>query len=83
MVKKPLEKTQEEICQEIARALGGSGSKRESCLDELKGLESALRQVEDVEECNRMVDAFNGLRVKFPAACSGKQGHRLALGSYP
>ncbi len=37
---------------------------------------------EESEQCDHPM-GFNGLRVRFPAACGGKQGHKLAQGFIP
>ena len=66
MAKDSVDKTQEEILEEMAKALGHSGNQLESVLNQLKELEALMDQARGTEEYNSLVDKFNEL-------------HRLAL----
>jgi len=62
MIKDSVEKTREEILQEMAKALGHTGSILEETLKQLEEIEFSMSQIEDMEEYNRMVDIFNAVR---------------------
>ncbi|MCD6569907.1 MAG: hypothetical protein J7L53_04315 [Deltaproteobacteria bacterium] len=62
MAKDSVEKTQEEIVQEMAKALGHTGSLLEETLKQLKEIELSMSQIEDIEEYNCIVDRFNAVR---------------------
>jgi hypothetical protein len=55
------DKTQKEIQEEIAKALGHSGEQLESVLAELRKLEKILEKTLDNEEYNNLVDQYNSL----------------------
>jgi Mg2+ and Co2+ transporter CorA len=61
-VKDSVDKTQEELMEEIAKALGHSGDQLESILMQLKELEDAMDQTKDDDEFNERADKFNSLR---------------------
>jgi hypothetical protein len=61
MVKDSVDKTQEELKEEIAKSLGHSGEQLESVLTQLKEIEALLEQTTDNEEYNEYVEKFNSL----------------------
>jgi hypothetical protein len=62
MVKDSVDKTQEELLEEMAKALGHTGSLLESVLLELKEVETLMRQAASIEEYNCFMDKYNSLR---------------------
>jgi hypothetical protein len=62
MVKDSVDKTQEELLEEMAKALGHTGSLLESVLLELKRVEALMGKVKGIEEYNCFVEKFNSLR---------------------
>jgi hypothetical protein len=62
MVKDGVDKTQEELLEEMAKALGHTGSLLESVLLKLKQVETLMGQATSIEEYNCFVDKFNSLR---------------------
>jgi hypothetical protein len=61
VAKDSVDKTQEEILEEMAKALGHSGYQLESVLNQLKELEALMDQARGIEEYNSLVDKFNEL----------------------
>lgn len=81
MIKDSVEKTQEEILQEMAKALGHTGSILEETLKQLEEIEFSMSQIEDMEEYNRMVDTFNAVRKRAIFRRKMLIIHREALGA--
>ena len=61
-----IDKTQKELLEEMAKALGSTGHQLETVIGKMKALEALMEQTPDIEEYNALVDKFNDL-------------HRLAL----
>ncbi|MCU0575328.1 MAG: hypothetical protein MUD15_00705 [Desulfobacterota bacterium] len=61
-----VDKTQKELLEEMAKALGSTGHQLETVLGRIKEMESLLEQATDTDEYNSLVDKYNDL-------------HRLAL----
>jgi len=61
-----IDKTQKELQEEIATALGSSGHQLETVIRKMRDLEALMDQTTDIHEYNTLVDRFNDL-------------HRLAL----
>jgi hypothetical protein len=80
MIKDGVEKTQEEILQEMAKALGHTGSMLEETLKQLEEIELSMSQIEDMEEYNRMADIFNAVRKRAIFRRKMLIIHREALG---
>lgn len=59
-------KTQKELLEEMAKALGSTGHQLEAVLGRMKELETLLEQAPGIDEYNALVDRYNDL-------------HRLAL----
>jgi len=55
------DKTQKEIQEEIAKALGHTGEQLESVLVKIRKLEKILEKTLDAEEYNNLVDQYNSL----------------------
>jgi len=62
MAKDGVDVTQEEIAEEMAKALGHSGYLLEVILEKMEDLEKRLATTEDVEKYNLIVDEYNALR---------------------
>jgi hypothetical protein len=62
MVKNSVDKTQEELLEEMAKALGHTGDQLESVLAELNVLESLMGQAKGLDKYNSLVEKFNALR---------------------
>ncbi len=80
MGKDSIDKTQEEIVEEIAKALGHSGDLLEDVLEKLSMLEKKMDLIEDTDKFNRLVDEFNELRKKALARRDMLMIHREAIG---
>lgn len=80
MAKDSVDKTQEEIIEEMAKALGHTGYKLEVVLEEMKKLESKMKALDNVDEYNAMVDDFNTLRRQALNRKEMLMIHREALG---
>jgi hypothetical protein len=61
VVKDSVDKTQQELMEEMAKALGSSGHQLESVLEQLKGLDTLMGQTQNIEEYNALVEKFNEL----------------------
>lgn len=61
-----IDKTQKELLEEMAKALGSTGHQLETVIRRMKDLEARMEQTQDIDEYNALVDTFNDL-------------HRLAL----
>ena len=61
-----IEKTQKELLEEMAKALGSTGHQLETVIRQMQDLEALMEQTPDIDEHNALVDKFNDL-------------HRLAL----
>lgn len=61
-----IDKTQKELLEEMAKALGSTGHQLETVIGEMKDLEALMEQTPDIDEYNALVDTYNDL-------------HRLAL----
>jgi len=80
MGKGGVDKTQEEIFEEMAKALGHTGSLLESLLEELSRLDSKMAGIEEPEEYNLLVDKFNATRENALFRKEMLMIHREALG---
>lgn len=80
MGKDSVDKTQEEILEEMAKALGHTGDKLEAVLMKLKEIEQQLETIEDIDEYNAMIDAFNATRREALTRREMLMIHREALG---
>ena len=80
MGKDSVDKTQEEILVEMAKALGNTGDKLEAVLIELKEIEEQLETTEDIDEYNAMIDTFNATRREALTRREMLMIHREALG---
>lgn len=61
-----IDKTQKELLEEMAKALGSTGHQLETVIKRMKDLEALMEQTPDIDEYNALVDRFNDL-------------HRLAM----
>jgi hypothetical protein len=75
-----VDKTQEEIAEEIAKALGHSGEKLEGVLEKLDALGKKLAGVEDAAGYNALVDRYNDLRKEALTRREMLMIHREAIG---
>ncbi|MBN2298523.1 MAG: hypothetical protein JXM72_08010 [Deltaproteobacteria bacterium] len=82
MGKDSVDKTQQEIIEEMAKALGHTGDKLEDVLDELHKIEEELESISDINKYNAMVDSFNSLRKKALNRREMLMIHREALGAF-
>ncbi len=80
MGKDSIDKTQEEIVEEIAKALGHSGYLLEIVLDKMAELEKKMARIEDIERYNILADEFNALRKEAFAKREMLMIHREAIG---
>lgn len=80
MGKDSVHKTQEEIIEEMAKALGHSGNMLEDVLERLDALEKKLEKTEDVQRYNLLVDEFNELRKQALLRREMLMIHREAIG---
>lgn len=80
MGKDSVDKTQEEIVEEISKALGNSGYLLENILKELDKLEKSLELVEEVGKYNSLVDTYNTLRKDAVFRKDMLKIHREAVG---
>ncbi len=62
----PVDKTQKEILEEMAKALGNTGHQLEAVIEEMREVERLLGEASGIDEYNTLVDRFNEL-------------HRLAM----
>lgn len=56
-----IDKTQKELLEEMAKALGSTGHQLETVLKRMKELESLMEQAKGDDEYNALVDKFNDL----------------------
>ncbi|HHO77395.1 MAG TPA: hypothetical protein ENN05_13340 [Deltaproteobacteria bacterium] len=82
MGKDSVDKTQQEIIEEMAKALGNTGDKLESVLNRLKKIERELESINDINEYNAMIDSFNTLRKQAISRREMLMIHREALGAF-
>ncbi len=75
-----VDKTQEEIVEEMAKALGHSGDLLEYILKRLDALDRELKMTEDVQAYNAMVEEFNSLRRQAVSRREMLMIHREAIG---
>lgn len=75
-----VDKTQEEIVEEIAKALGHSGELLEGALAKLAALEKKLSGEDDQARYNSLVDRYNDLRKEALARREMLMIHREAIG---
>ena len=80
MGKDSVDKTQEEIIEEMAKALGHTGDKLEAVLIELKKIEEQLETIDHIDEYNAMIDTFNTTRRQALSRREMLMIHREALG---
>ena len=80
MGKDSVDKTQEEIIEEMAKALGHTGDKLEAVLIELKKIEEQLETIDHIDEYNAMIDTFNATRRLALSRREMLMIHREALG---
>jgi len=82
MGKDGVDKTQQEIIEEMAKSLGHTGEKLEDVLTELHRIEEELNSVHDIDEYNALVDSFNALRKQALSRREMLMIHREALGAF-
>jgi hypothetical protein len=82
VVKDSIDKTQQEIMEEMAKALGSSGHQLESVLEGLKELDALMDQAQSIEEYNSLVDKFNELHKLAITRREMLVIHREALGAF-
>ncbi|HRR21536.1 MAG: hypothetical protein WBL38_00700 [Desulfomonilia bacterium] len=75
-----VDKTQEEIVEEMAKALGHSGDLLESVLEKMNALGKVLEKTADVHVYNTLVDEFNDLRREAMRRKEMLMIHREAIG---
>ncbi|HQI00476.1 MAG TPA: hypothetical protein PLF54_00055 [Deltaproteobacteria bacterium] len=80
MGKDSVDKTQEEIVEEIAKALGHSGDMLEGVLEKLEALERKMEKIEDAHVYNLLVDEFNEIRKQALQRREILMIHREAIG---
>ncbi len=80
MGKDSVEKTQEELVEEMAKALGHSGYLLENVLEKMADLEKKMDGIEDTERYNILVDEFNALRKEAVMRRDMLMIHREAIG---
>ena len=81
MGKDSVDKTQEEIIEEMAKALGRTGDKLEAVLLKLKKIEQELETIDDLDKYNAMIDTFNATRRQALSRREMLMIHREALGA--
>jgi hypothetical protein len=82
VVKDSIDKTQQEIMEEMAKALGHSGHKLESVLGQLNDLDALMDRTQDIEEYNSLVERFNELHKLAISRREMLVIHREALGVF-
>jgi hypothetical protein len=82
VVKDSVDKTQKEIMEEMARALGHCGHQLESILEQLKELDALMCQTQGIEEYNALVEKFNELLKLALTRREMLMIHREALGVF-
>ncbi|MFY9397478.1 MAG: hypothetical protein WAR22_03855 [Desulfomonilia bacterium] len=80
MTKDSVDKTQEEIIEEIAKALGHSGDILEEVLARLEALGREMDAARDAREYNSRVEEFNTLRREAIRRKEMLMIHREAIG---
>lgn len=80
MGKDGVDETQEEIREEIAKALGHSGDMLEDVLEKLGALEKKMDKIEDVQAYNLLADEFNEIRQQALLRREMLMIHREAIG---
>lgn len=80
MGKDSVDKTQEEIREEIAKALGHSGDMLEDILEKLSALEKKMEKAGDANAYNLLVDEFNEIRKQALERREMLMIHREAIG---
>jgi Mg2+ and Co2+ transporter CorA len=80
MGREGIDKTQEEIIEEMAKALGRSGDLLEDILAKLDTLDREMEKTEDVRSYNIMVEEFNSLRRRAMSRREMLMIHREAIG---
>jgi hypothetical protein len=82
VAKDGVDKTQEEILEEMAKALGNTGHRLEAVLVKLKEMQTLLDQAHTLEEYNSLVDKFNELHKLALIRREMLVIHREALGVF-
>ena len=82
VVKDSIDKTQQELMEEMAKALGSSGHQLESVLEQLKELDGLMGQTQGIEEYNSLVEKFNELHKLALTRREMLMIHREALGVF-
>jgi hypothetical protein len=82
VVKDSVDKTQQEILEEMAKALGSTGHQLESVLDQLKELDALMGRTQSIEEYNSLVEQFNELHKLALTRREMLMIHREALGVF-
>jgi hypothetical protein len=82
VVKDSVDKTQQEIMEEMAKALGSTGHQLEAVLEQLKELDALMGQTQSIEEYNSLVEQFNGLHKLALTRREMLIIHREALGVF-
>jgi len=82
VAKDGIDKTQEELIEEMAKALGHSGHQLESVLVKLKEIETLMDEALSTEEYNSLVDQYNELHKLALVRREMLVIHREALGVF-
>lgn len=82
VAKDGIDKTKEELIEEMAKALGHTGSQLEAVLVKLKELDAVMDRTQDIEEYNTLVDKFNELHKLALLRREMLVIHREALGVF-
>jgi hypothetical protein len=82
VVKDSIDKTQQELMEEMAKALGNTGHQLESVLEQLKRLDALMGRTQSIEEYNALVQKFNELHKLALTRREMLVIHREALGVF-
>jgi hypothetical protein len=82
VVKDSIDKTQQELMEEMAKALGSSGHQLEAVLEQLKELDALMGQAQSLEEYNSLVEKYNELHKLALTRREMLVIHREALGVF-
>ena len=80
--KRGVDKTQQELMEEMAKALGHSGHQLETILNQLKELDALMSQASNKEEYNELVEKFNELHKRALVRREMLVIHREAIGVF-
>jgi hypothetical protein len=82
VVKDSVDKTQQELMEEMAKALGNSGHQLESVLTQLKELDAIIGRTQNTKEYNSLVEKYNELHKLAVTRREMLVIHREALGVF-